>query len=69
MFMALLPEFVSPPPELAYAKVRTRRLGFIPLHTEKAPKGNSESPWGLHIRSSWKIHFINPPEVQDQVVS
>ena len=27
-----------------------------------------KSPRSLHIRSSWKIHFINPPEVQDQVV-
>jgi len=34
----------------------------------KAPKGNSESPWSLHIRSFWKIHFINPPEEQGQVV-
>jgi hypothetical protein len=32
----------------------------------KAPKGNSESPWSLHIRSFWKTHFINPPEVKDQ---
>ena len=28
----------------------------------KAPKGNSESPWSLHMRSFWKITFINPPE-------
>jgi hypothetical protein len=28
----------------------------------KAPKGNSESLWSLHIRSFWKNHFINPPE-------
>jgi len=35
----------------------------------KAPKGKSESPWSLHIRSFWKIHFINPPEVRGQVVS
>jgi hypothetical protein len=34
----------------------------------KAPKGNSESPWSLHMRSFWKTHFINPPEVQGQVV-
>jgi hypothetical protein len=34
----------------------------------KAPKGNSESPWSLHIRSSWKIKFINPPEVRCQFV-
>jgi hypothetical protein len=34
---------------------------------KKAPKGKSESPWSLHIRSSWKTHFINPPEVQGQV--
>jgi hypothetical protein len=33
----------------------------------KAPKGNSESPWSLHIGIFWKIHFINPPEVQGQV--
>jgi len=36
--------------------------------TKKAPAGISESLWSLHIRSFWKIHFINPPEVQDQVV-
>ena len=34
----------------------------------KAPKGKSESPWGLHIRSFWKIHFINPPDEQGQAV-
>ena len=28
-----------------------------------------ESSWSLHIKSFWKIHFINPPEVQGQVVS
>jgi hypothetical protein len=35
---------------------------------KKAPKGSSESPWSLHIRSFGKIHFINPPEEQGQVV-
>jgi hypothetical protein len=35
---------------------------------KKAPKGKSESPWSLHIRSFWKTHFINPPEVHGQVV-
>ena len=25
-------------------------------------------PRSLHVRSFWKIHFINPPEVQRQVV-
>ena len=39
------------------------------MKTRKAPEGNSESPWSLHIRSFWKIHFINPPEVQGQIVS
>jgi hypothetical protein len=39
---------------------------FDPIR--KAPKGKSESPWSLHIRSFWKIRFINPPEGQDQVV-
>jgi len=34
----------------------------------KAPKGKFESPWSLHIGIFWKIHFINPPEAQDQVV-
>ena len=34
----------------------------------KAPKGISESPWSLHIGTFWKTHFINPPEVQGQVV-
>jgi hypothetical protein len=29
---------------------------------KKAPKGQPESPWSLHMRSFWKIHFINPPE-------
>jgi hypothetical protein len=32
-----------------------------------APRGKSESPWSLHIGSFWKIHFINPPEVQGQL--
>jgi hypothetical protein len=27
----------------------------------------TESPWSLHIRSFWEIHFINPPEVQGRV--
>jgi hypothetical protein len=35
---------------------------------KKAPKGISESPWSLHIRCFWKIHFINAPEEQGQVV-
>jgi len=35
---------------------------------KKAPNGKSESTWSLHIGSFWKIHFINPPEVQGQVV-
>jgi hypothetical protein len=26
----------------------------------KGSKGNSESPWSLHIGSFWKTHFINP---------
>jgi len=34
----------------------------------KAPKGRSESPWSLHTRSFWKVQFINPSEVQGQVV-
>jgi hypothetical protein len=34
---------------------------------KKAPKGFL-TPWSLHIRSFWKIHLINPPEVRDQVV-
>jgi hypothetical protein len=34
----------------------------------KAPRGKSEFPWSLHIRSFWKTHFINPPEVQSQVI-
>jgi hypothetical protein len=31
---------------------------------KKAPKGKSETPWSLHIRSFWKITFINPPECE-----
>jgi len=31
---------------------------------KKGSKGKSESPWSLHIRSFWKIHSINPPEVK-----
>jgi hypothetical protein len=30
---------------------------------KKAP-GIKEFPRSLHIRSFWKTHFINPPEVQ-----
>jgi hypothetical protein len=40
---------------------------MIDENKKKAPKGKSESPWSLHIRSFWKIHFINPPEVRGQV--
>jgi hypothetical protein len=32
------------------------------LGMKKAPKRISESPWSLHMRSFWKITFINPPE-------
>ena len=39
------------------------------VKTRKASKGNSGSPWSLHIGSFWKTHFINPPEVRGQVVS
>jgi hypothetical protein len=35
----------------------------------KAPKGTSESPWSLHIKSLWKNHFINPPEEQRQIIT
>jgi hypothetical protein len=35
---------------------------------KKAPKGKSESLWSLHMRSFWKITFINPPEIHRQVV-
>jgi hypothetical protein len=31
---------------------------------KKGSKGKLKSPWSLHIRSFWKIHFINPPEAQ-----
>jgi hypothetical protein len=34
---------------------------------EKAPKGNYDSPWSLHIGTFWKIHFINPPEVHGRL--
>jgi hypothetical protein len=34
----------------------------------KAPKGKAETPWSLHMRSFWKILFINSPEVRGQVV-
>jgi hypothetical protein len=34
----------------------------------KAPRGNSESPWSLHIGIFWKTHFINPPEVIGRVI-
>jgi hypothetical protein len=33
-----------------------------------APKGRSESLWSLHIRSFWKIHSTNPPEVQGKLL-
>jgi hypothetical protein len=33
----------------------------------KAPKRYQNLLGAFHIRSFWKIHFINPPEVQDQV--
>jgi len=32
------------------------------MKIKKAAKGNSKSPWSLHIGSFWKTHFINPPE-------
>jgi hypothetical protein len=35
---------------------------------KQAPEGKSKSPWSLYIRYFWKTHFINPPEVRDQVV-
>jgi hypothetical protein len=28
---------------------------------KKGSKGKVYPPWSLHIRSFWKIHFINPP--------
>jgi hypothetical protein len=37
---------------------------IIEKQKRKTPKGRSESPWSLHIECFWKIHFINPPEVQ-----
>jgi hypothetical protein len=35
---------------------------------KKPPGGEGKFPWSLHIGAFWKIHFINPPEVQGQVV-
>jgi hypothetical protein len=35
---------------------------------KKAPKGSSESPWSLYMRSFWKMAFTNPPEEGGQVV-
>jgi hypothetical protein len=41
------------------------------MHSQekRAPKGKSESPWSLHIRSFWKIRFTNPPEEQGVLLS
>jgi hypothetical protein len=44
--------------ELSVYKIKKIKGG----QSRKAPKGRSESPWSLHTRSFWKIHFINPPE-------
>jgi hypothetical protein len=35
---------------------------------KKGSRGK-EIPWSLRIESFWKIHFINPSEVQGQIVS
>jgi len=35
---------------------------------KKAPKGQPESPWSLHMRSFWKITFINSPEEQGKLL-
>jgi hypothetical protein len=50
--------------------LKTNKRIILPQERQrkKAPKGSSESPWSLHIRSFWKIHFINPPEAQTQVM-
>jgi hypothetical protein len=45
------------------------RIPLIHTHQEqKSPKGESESPWGLHIGSFWEIHFINPAEAQGKLL-
>jgi hypothetical protein len=44
------------------------KKGFSRREEKKAPKGTSESLWSLHIRSFWKIHFINPPEIQGRFI-
>jgi hypothetical protein len=59
-FMSLLP-FVTPFPIKRMVKPERNAK-------RKAPKGTSEPPWSLHLRSFWKILFINPPEGQDPVV-
>jgi hypothetical protein len=59
-FISLLP-FITPFP-IKRMPIPERKA------KRKAPKGTSESPWSLHIRSFWKILFINPPEAQSQVV-
>jgi hypothetical protein len=37
------------------------------LKPKKAPKGQ-KSPGAYRMGIFWKIHFINPPEVQSQLV-
>ena len=33
----------------------------------KPPKGQG-TPWRPYVKSFWKVHLINPPDVQGQVV-
>jgi hypothetical protein len=35
---------------------------------KKAPRGYSKPSWSLHMRSFWKVQFINPSEEGGQVV-
>jgi len=41
---------------------------YFGFETKKAPREKSKVPWSFDMRSFCKIHFINPQEVQGQVV-
>jgi len=42
--------------------------GKLNRREKKGSKGKLRIPWSLHMRSFWKIHFINPPEEQGKLL-
>jgi len=47
---------------------RFTKKGEFNKTTEERLQRDINPPWSLHIRSFWKMPFINPPEAKDRLL-